>query len=78
MKWQISKGVVTDENGEMVCLLSENASDYNIALIRNASDMFDAITNYIQSVENTRLPRNPKKNYEDFKNLEQKIKGEMG
>jgi hypothetical protein len=39
--------------------------------------MFDAITNYIQSVENTRLPRNPKKNYEDFKKIEERIKDEI-
>jgi hypothetical protein len=77
MKWEIKKGVVTDEQGEIVCLLSETASDYHIALIRNASDMFDAITNYTRSVENTRLPRDPKKQYVEFKKLEEKIKEEM-
>ena len=78
MKWEIKKGVVTDEHGEIVCLLSDTASDYHIALIRNASIMFDAITNYTRSVENTRLPRDPKKQYEEFKKLEEKIKEEAG
>ena len=77
MQWEIKKGVVTDEHGEIVCLLSENATDYHIALIRNASDMFDAITKHNRSIENTRLPRDPKKQYEEFKKLEEKIKGEM-
>jgi hypothetical protein len=77
MQWEIKKGVVTDEHGEIVCLLSETASEYHIALIRNASVMFDAITNYTRSVENTRLPRDPKKQYEEFKKLEEKIKEEM-
>ncbi len=78
MQWEIKKGVVTDEQGEIVCLLSETASDYHIALIKNASLMFDAITNYTRSVENTRLPRDPKKQYEEFKKLEEKIKEEIG
>ena len=78
MKWEIKNGIVKDEHGEIVCLLSENASDYHIALIRNASDMFDAIMNNNRSIENTRLPRDPKKQYEDFKKLEEQIKGEMG
>lgn len=77
MKWEIKKGVVTDEQGEIVCLLSENASDYHIALIRNAPDMFDAITRHNRSIENTRLPRDPKKQYEEFKKLEEKINDEM-
>jgi hypothetical protein len=77
MKWEIKKGVVTDEQGEIVCLLSDTATDYHIALIRNASLMFDAITNYTRSVENTRLPRDPKKQYEEFKKIEEKIKDEM-
>ncbi len=78
MQWEIKKGVVTDEHGEIVCLLSDTASDYHIALIRNASIMFDAITRHNRSIENTRLPRDPKKQYEEFKNLEDKIKEEMG
>lgn len=77
MKWEIKNGVVKDENGEMVCLLSENASDYHIALIRNASDMFDSIVNYTRCVENTRLPRNPKMQYEEFKKIEVTINEEM-
>ena len=77
MQWEIKKGVVTDEHGEIVCLLSDTATDYHIALIRNASDMFDAITNYTRSVENTRLPRDPKKQYEEFKKLEETINDEM-
>ena len=77
MQWEIKKGVVTDEQGEIVCLLSDTASEYHIALIRNAALMFDAITNYTRSVENTRLPRDPKKQYEEFKKLEEKIKEEM-
>lgn len=77
MQWEIKKGVVTDEQGEIVCLLSDTATDYHIALIRNASLMFDAITNYTRSVENTRLPRDPKKQYEEFKKIEEKIKDEM-
>ncbi len=77
MQWEIKKGVVTDEQGEIVCLLSDTATDYHIALIKNASLMFDAITNYTRSVENTRLPRDPKKQYEEFKKLEEKIKEEM-
>jgi hypothetical protein len=43
MQWEIKKGVVTDEQGEIVCSLSETASDFHIALIRNASIMFDII-----------------------------------
>jgi hypothetical protein len=78
MKWEIKNGIVKDEHGEMVCLLSESASDYHIALIKNASDMFDAITNYNRSIENTRLPRDPKKQYEEFKKLEEKIKEDIG
>jgi hypothetical protein len=77
MQWEIKKGVVTDEQGEIVCLLSDTATDYHIALIRNASLMFDAITNYTRSVENTRLPRDPKKQYEEFKRVEEIIKEEM-
>lgn len=77
MQWEIKKGVVTDEQGEIVCLISENATDYHIALIRNASDMFDAITRHNRSIENIRLPRDPKKQYEEFKKLEEKIKEEM-
>jgi hypothetical protein len=77
MKWEIKNGIVKDEHGEMVCLLSETASDYHIALIKYASDMFDAITNHNRSIENTRLPRDPKKQYEEFKKLEEKIKEEM-
>jgi hypothetical protein len=77
MQWEIKKGVVTDEQGEIVCLLPDTATDYHIALIRNAAVMFDTITNYIRSVENTRLPRDPKKQYEEFKKLEEKIKNEM-
>jgi hypothetical protein len=78
MQWEIKKGVVTDEQGEIVCLLSDTATDYHIALIRNASVMFDAITKYTRSVENTRLPRDPKKQYEEFKKLEEKIKEDIG
>jgi hypothetical protein len=78
MKWEIKNGIVKDEHGEIVCLLSENASAYHIALIKNASDMFDAIMNYNQSIENTRLPRNPKKHYEEFKKIEEKINDEIG
>jgi hypothetical protein len=77
MKWEIKNGIVKDEQGETVCLLSENATAYHIALIKNASDMFDAIVNHNRSIENTRLPRNPKKQYEDFKKLEEKIKDDM-
>ena len=77
MKWEIKNGIVKDEHGEMVCLLSETASDYHIALIRNASVMFDAITRHNRSIENTRLPRDPKKQYEEFKSLEEKIREEM-
>jgi hypothetical protein len=78
MKWEIKNGIVKDERGEIVCLLSENASAYHIALIKNASDMFDAIMNYTRSVENTRLPRDPKKQYEEFKKIEEKINDEIG
>jgi hypothetical protein len=78
MKWEIKNGIVKDEQGEIVCLLSENASDYHIALIKNAPDMFDAITNYNRSIENTRLPRDPKKQYEEFKKIEEKIKDGIG
>lgn len=77
MKWEIKNGIVKDEQGEIVCLLSENATASHSALIKNASDMFDAIMNYTRSIENTRLPRDPKKQYEEFKKLEEKIKGEM-
>jgi hypothetical protein len=77
MKWEVKKGVVTDEQGEIVCLLSDTATDYHIALIRNASDMFEAITKYNRSIENIRLPRDPKKQYEEFKQLEEKITEEM-
>ena len=77
MQWEIKKGVVTDEQGEIVCLLSDTATEYHIALIRNASEMFDAITKHNRSIENTRLPRDPKKQYEEFKSLEDKIKAEM-
>ena len=77
MKWEIKNGIVKDEHGEIVCLLSENASAYHIALIKNASDMFDAIMNYTRSVENTRLPRDPKKQYEVFKKIEEKMNDEM-
>ena len=77
MQWEIKKGVVTDEQGEIVCLLADTASDYHIALIRNAALMFDAITRHNRSIENTRLPRDPKKQYEEFKKVEEKIKGEM-
>ena len=78
MKWEIKNGIVKDEHGEMVCLLSENASAYHMALIKNASDMFDAIMNHNRSIENTRLPRDPKKQYEEFKKLEEKIKADIG
>jgi len=78
MKWTIKDRIVKDEHDEIVCLLSESASDYHIALIRNASDMFDAIMDYNQSIENTRLPRNPKKHYEKFKKIEEKINDEAG
>ena len=77
MKWEIKKGVVTDEHGEIVCLLADSASDYHTALIKNASIMFDAITRHNRSIENTRLPRDPKKQYEEFKSLEEKIREEM-
>lgn len=77
MQWEIKKGVVTDEQGEIVCLLSDTATDYHIALIRNAAVMFDAITRHNRSIENTRLPRDPKKQYEEFKKVEEKIKEEM-
>ncbi len=75
MQWEINKGVVTDEQGEIVCLLSDTATEYHTALIKNASLMFDSIKT--RSVENTRLPRDPKKQYEEFKKLEEKIKEEM-
>jgi hypothetical protein len=78
MKWEIKNGIVKDEHGEIVCLLSETASTYHIALIKNASDMFDAITKHNRSIENTRLPRDPKKQYEEFKKIEEKIKEEAG
>ena len=78
MKWEIKNGIVKDEQGEIVCLLSENASAYHSALIKNASDMFDAITKHNRSIENTRLPRDPKKQYEEFKKIEEKIKDEIG
>ncbi len=78
MKWEIKNGIVKDEHGEIVCLISENASPYHIALIKNASDMYDAIMDHNRSIENTRLPRNPKKHYEEFKKIEEKIKDEIG
>jgi hypothetical protein len=78
MQWEIKKGVVTDEQGEIVCLLSETASEFHISLIRNAAIMYDAITRHNRSIENIRLPRDPKKQYEEFKKIEEKIKEELG
>ncbi len=73
MKWKIKNGTVEDEHGVRVCILSENASDYHIALIKNASDMFDAIMDYSQSLERTGQPRNPKKHYNNFQKIIERI-----
>lgn len=73
MKWKIKNNLVEDEHGVIVCELTENASDLHKALIRYASDMFDAILDYNQSFENTTSPRNPKKHYDQFKMIEGKI-----
>ncbi len=32
MQWEIKKGVVTDEQGEIICLLADTASEYHLFL----------------------------------------------
>lgn len=69
MKWKIKKDFVEDEHGVIVCVLTENASEYHKALLKQSSEMFDAILDYCQSVENTKHPRNPKKHYDRFQQI---------
>lgn len=69
MKWKIKNRIIEDGKGEVVGVMSENASTYHEAIIKNAEDMFDAILDYSQSVENTKHPRNPKKHYENFQKI---------
>jgi hypothetical protein len=76
MKWEIKNGIVQDEDGAVVCVMSENATELHIALIKNASDMFDAIMDYLQSVESTSHPRNPKKHYNKFQKIFERINDE--
>lgn len=69
MKWKIKNGIVEDEKGIAICILTENATEYHTALIRNAVEMFNAIMDYSQSVENTKFPRNPKMHYDNFQRI---------
>ena len=73
MKWKINNRVVEDEHGVTVCVLSDTASTYHIAIIKNASDMFDAILDYFQSLETTSHPRNPKSIMKTFRGLLKKL-----
>jgi len=76
MKWKSKNGIVEDDDGAIVCVLSENATAHHIALIKNASDMFVAIMDYLQSVESTSHPRNPKKHYNNFQKIIERITDE--
>jgi hypothetical protein len=76
MEWKIKNGVVEDEHGEMVCILSEDASPHHIALIKNASEMFDAIKDYLQSFERTTQPTSPKKHRDNFQKIFERINDE--
>ena len=77
MKWKIKNDVVQDEHGVTVCIMSEAATATHIAFIKNSSDMFDAILDYLGSVESTSQPRNPKKHYNNFKKIVDEITEEI-
>lgn len=70
MKWKAqSNGVVTDENQNPVCVFLDQADSFSKAIIRYAPEMFDAILDYAQSMENATSPRNPKKHYDRFQRI---------
>lgn len=69
---KIKNGIVEDEHGIVVCVLTKNANEFHKALIKNASDMFDAILDYKQRKESTNQ-KNSKKNYDRLKKIEEKF-----
>ncbi len=51
MEWKTKNGIVEDQNGMIVCVISENANSCHAAIIKNEVKMFNAILDYCQSVE---------------------------
>lgn len=77
MKWKINRqGCVEDESGSVVCILPENSPQFESDLIKYAPVMFDAILDFLQSVDTTTHPRNPKKHHDKFQKIIAKITGD--
>ena len=75
MKWKLKKNgsVIVDENDKVVCIFPDDVDATNKAIIRNAIEMFDAIMDFSQSVDSTVAPRKPKKHYERFQKILERI-----
>jgi hypothetical protein len=76
MKWKIKDGIVLDENELVVCILPEKPSTLDASLIKFAPDILNAIMYYCESVESTAHPRNPKKHYDTFQRILERINEE--